>query len=75
MALKDVGALWNGKPGSKVVYSGQVEIGGRTTRLMVFKNQHKKPGDKKPDLRIVTEVAEEDEVQAPPVSAFSRSGS
>ena len=68
MALKDVGALWNGKPGSKVKYSGQVEIGGKVTRLMVFANQHKKAGDKKPDLRIVTEVAEEDEVQAPPVT-------
>ena len=38
-------------------------LGG--TRLLVFKNKHKTPQDRKPDFRICIEVPFEDETQAP----------
>ena len=64
--LKDVGALWNGKPGSALLFSGEVELSpGVKTRLLVFKNKHKTPQDRKPDFRICIEVPFEDETQAP----------
>ncbi len=63
--LKDVGALWKGKPGSKLLLSGEVELpGGGKMRLLMFANQHKK-SDKHPDYKLCTEVPFEDETQPP----------
>lgn len=48
MALQKVGALWE-KQGAKGPYfSG--EVNGQ--KILVFKNDHKKPGEKFPDYEI-----------------------
>jgi hypothetical protein len=63
--LKDVGALWKGKPGSKLLLTGEIELpSGGKMRLLMFANQHKK-SDKHPDYKLCTEVPFEDETQAP----------
>lgn len=55
--LQEVGALWEGRPGSALAYSGEVTMpGGAKYRLVIFKNKYKQPGDKKPALRVNVEV-------------------
>ena len=52
MSDKNIGALWL-KEGAKGKYfSGNVEINGQKTNIVVFKNTLKQPGEKTPDYRI-----------------------
>lgn len=67
MALKNCGALWKGKPGSKALLTGNIEIGTHPNtqqiKIMMFKNDKKDPenpaDEKKPDYRLVTEAEAE----------------
>ncbi len=51
--LNKLGALWlkTSKSGTKFM-TGVVKIGGRETRLVVFKNNRKLAGSKQPDYQI-----------------------
>ena len=50
---KKIGSLWKRK-GSAVIASGVVEVVvGMPTKIVVFKNDRKKAGDKQPDYNIV----------------------
>lgn len=51
--MEKIGALWKGKPGSKAVLSGSIEIGGKKYRALVFRNEDKE--GKQPDYRIMTD--------------------
>lgn len=56
MALKNIAALWKGKPGSKAVLSGYMETGERGKkgpRVMVFKNEDATDENRKPHYRLV----------------------
>lgn len=53
MGLEKIGALWKGKPGSKAVLSGSIEVGGKKYRALIFKNDDKE--GKQPDYRIMTD--------------------
>lgn len=55
MGLTKVGALWNGKPGSKAVFNGSVEIGGQKYKLLIFPNEDKS-SEKQPDFRVCTDL-------------------
>ena len=55
MGLTKVGALWNGKPGSKAIYNGNIEIGGQKYKLLIFPNEDKSK-DTQPDFRICTDM-------------------
>lgn len=57
MALEKIGAFWKGKPGSKAVLTGSIEVGGKKYRALVFRNEDKK-GDKHPDYRVMTDPDE-----------------
>lgn len=51
---RKIGALWSHKSGTGKKYmTGEVTINGKPTKVVVFKNIHKKdPSDKGPDLNI-----------------------
>ena len=49
--MTKIGALWIGGNGSKKWMSGNVEIDGKKTSIIVFKNDYKKE-DKHPDYNI-----------------------
>lgn len=57
MALTKIGALWNGKQGSKAVFNGSVEIGGQKYKVLIFPNEDKS-NDKQPDFRVCTDLDE-----------------
>jgi hypothetical protein len=65
MALRKVGGLWL-KDGAKgKFFSGEVkEALPAGTRILIFKNNRKQPGEKFPDYEI--NVTEDDGEQAPP---------
>lgn len=53
MLSDPIGALWlkTSRKGNKFL-SGEVTVGGSKVSLVVFKNEHKKEGEKTPDYRI-----------------------
>ena len=63
MALKQIGALWEKKGRSGTFYSGNIEIDGQETNILVFKNKYKEEGDNKPSLII--HISVDDEEQPP----------
>ena len=49
---KSIGALWvNESKNNKKYMAGQIEIDGKTTKIIVFKNNYKET-DNQPDYRI-----------------------
>jgi hypothetical protein len=55
VGLTKIGALWNGKSGSRAVYNGSVKIGGQKYKLLIFPNEDKQK-DTQPDFRICTDM-------------------
>lgn len=49
----ELGGLWlkEGRNGAKYM-SGRLTIGGEQVEVVVFKNQHKLPGERTPDYRV-----------------------
>lgn len=73
MALKNVGGLWRGKPNSKAVLSGTIELEGKDgpkTKVFVFKNEDR-ANDRQPEFRICFGV-EDEEGQRPARREASR---
>lgn len=48
---ESIGALWIGEGKTGKFMSGEIELDGKKTRIIVFKNNYKKE-DKHPDYRI-----------------------
>ena len=66
MSDKNIGALWL-KEGAKGKYfSGNVEINGQKTNIVIFRNTLKQPGEKTPDYRIFLQQPREDIPEAAP---------
>lgn len=65
----EIGALWKPNTDSDraPLASGSITIGGVTTRIVVWPNRFKKPGEKSPDFRI--EVEQPRQAPAPRVAA------
>ena len=55
----ELGALWvkDGKNGK--FFSGNVEIDGKKTDIVVFKNTYKEEGSRQPDLKILKSTPRE----------------
>jgi uncharacterized protein (DUF736 family) len=51
MALRDIGGLYKGKEGSKMLLSGSIDFLGDRIRIGIFKNDRKEK-DSHPDYRI-----------------------
>lgn len=69
MAFKKIGALWL-KEGPKGKFmSGEIEIGGQTHRIMVFKNNYK-DAPNKPDYTINTDAPDETAQASNPDTTF-----
>jgi hypothetical protein len=69
MAREACGALWlkeSGGADKKKYFSGVVTVDGKEARIVIFKNDYKKPGEKSPDYRI---YPQEDRQAPPPTEA------
>jgi hypothetical protein len=56
----------------KKYFSGVVTVDGKETRIVIFKNDYKKPGEKSPDYRI---YPQEDRQAQPAAEAPAGAGS
>lgn len=69
MALKTIGSLWTGRPGSKAVMSGHMEGPNRTRgpKVLIFPNDKATPENRQPQYRI---CVEDDAATAPSAQSF-----
>lgn len=65
MADQSIGALWlkDGQRGK--FYSGKVKVNGTEIGIVIFKNDHKQPGEKTPDYRIFAQRSETGSAKPP----------
>ena len=56
---KAIGALWEKQlPDGRKLLSGEIEIDGKKTRIVLWSNTFKKPGERSPDVRIFVDTYE-----------------
>ena len=48
---RSIGALWSGKEGSKIAFTGVIELDDEKIKIVVFENSYKE-SEKHPDYRI-----------------------
>jgi len=49
---REVGALWRVDGSNQSFYSGSIKLGGKSLKIVCFKNKFKEKGSNQPDLRV-----------------------